>query len=109
MGITENDLYNNEDKIEEADDNDEFGINTEENMAEDDDGENTVDDKGNVEMVEEKGDEDSDDEVLENASESDEKNKDGLTSPNGILCTTRTIPVKRRQKNTVAEAPRVIA
>ena len=55
MGITENDLYNNEDKIEEADDNDEFGINTEENMAENDDGDNTVDDKGNVEMVEEKG------------------------------------------------------
>ena len=99
MGITENKLYNNEDNTQkEADDYDKSRIDAEEHVAEDNNCENAVNGKGNMEVFEEKGDEDSDDEVSKNASESDKENQDKLTNPNSMLYTSRSISIRRRQE-----------
>ena len=95
MGITENNQYNNEDNAQkEADDYDKSRINAEEHVAEDNNCENAVNGKGNMEMFEEK----DDSEVSKNASESDKENEDKLTNPNSMLYTSRSISVRRRQE-----------
>ena len=54
------------------------------------------------------GDEDSDGEVSQNASESDEENEDETTSLNGVLHKSRSIPVRNRQRKIVTETPKVM-
>ena len=58
-------------------------------------------------MLKEKSDKDSDYKSVEKVYKSDEENKNEKASSNSALYTLRSIPVRRRHRNIIAEAPRV--
>ena len=73
-----------------------------------------IDDKGDIEVAMEGDDEDDeDDEDLTPAATNSDTDTDddgeNLLSPNGLLCTTRSIPARRRIKNVLTQCSRGIA